>query len=139
MPPWAPPGVAPRRRGLPPPRGVRSLEDEARGHPVWRVWLMGPVPGAITALLLQSHHLSGIFAFPEMGRKGIRPDLPSPVGGLGGRGRGWQEFSESKQFLVICIFFLTKSKLYVQKNTLVYTHTHTHIHTHRPTTPLTPA
>ena len=125
-----PPGVAPGPRGPPCPLPwvcARCLKDEARGHPVWRVWLMGPLPDAITALLLQSHHLCSI---SETGRKGIRPDLPSPVGGLGGRrGRSrpwpWDGGSSSDLY-----FFKTSSKLYVEKNTLVYTHTHAHTHTH---------
>ena len=109
---------------------------------MWRVWLMGPLPDAITALLLQSHHLCSI---SETGRKGIRPDLPSPVGGLGGRrGRSrpwpWDGGSSSDLY-----FFKTSSKLYVEKNTLVYTHTHAHTHTHtqthtyHPTSAVTPA
>lgn len=103
--PRAPPGVAP-----PTPRPASSLGCALSGGqgawaPCVASVVMGPVPGAVTALLLQSHRLRGIFAFPETGREGICPDVPSPVGGLVGRGRGRQEFSESKQFLVICIFF----------------------------------
>lgn len=65
---------------------------------------MGPLPDTITALLLQSHHLCSISAFPETGRKGIRPDLPSPVGGLVGGGVGPDPGPGTAGVLVTCIF-----------------------------------